>query len=437
MFKKFLALGFSIVALSTAAPVFAQDLPYSEWALEELQQINYYGIYPLEWITSNEFKATITKNKFETLINNVDNKLLQLGFEQIEGFEFELNDGSITKENLLHSLYQLIEQYHVDDYKDGVDYFVENGLILGSNGDLKLDEVPTTQEAVILAGRFVEHVFNEYDKAAKGFAWEVQHEDNTVYLLGSIHAGIDAMYPLNAQLMEAYNSSDFLAVEANIFELDDMEWATEYTNLPDGTTIDEYVSAETYDKLIDAAALLGLSIEDIETFSPLNLATVFEYFTIYSYTQADDMYGIDVHFLERAISVDNKPIIELEGAQRQIECLYSMSAELMETYLAEALELFLNPQDNMDNVMSVMDYMNHFIAGDSQAMKVDDIDDGEFKDVLLTNRDEDMTIKISDFLEQDGENTYFVVVGAFHYCLDGGIVDRLEDMGYEVTPFYE
>ncbi len=81
---------------------------------------------------------------------------------------------------------------------------------------------------------------------------------------------------------------------------------------------------------------------------------------------------------------------------------------------------------------------DQFINGDVAGLASggEDIDE-EVHYALISQRDENMTEQIIEFLEQDGENTYFVVVGAAHYCYEGGIVDRLDEMGYDITPFYE
>ena len=43
--------------------------------------------------------------------------------------------------------------------------------------------------------------------------------NNTIYLLGSIHAADETAYPLNEKIMQSFNDSDYLAVEVNINEL--------------------------------------------------------------------------------------------------------------------------------------------------------------------------------------------------------------------------
>ena len=51
---------------------------------------------------------------------------------------------------------------------------------------------------------------------SKNFLWKVRSKTNTVYLLGSVHLSKKEMYPLNKRIEEAFQQSDFLAVEANL-----------------------------------------------------------------------------------------------------------------------------------------------------------------------------------------------------------------------------
>src|SRR5437660_11655919 len=52
--------------------------------------------------------------------------------------------------------------------------------------------------------------------------WKASSPTNTVYMLGSIHAGIKDMYPLPQSIESAFASSRVLAVELNIKNIDQM-----------------------------------------------------------------------------------------------------------------------------------------------------------------------------------------------------------------------
>ena len=71
---------------------------------------------------------------------------------------------------------------------------------------------------------------------------------------------------------------------------------------------------------------------------------------------------------------------------------------------------------------------------DEKAMKsfITFEDENPLNELLLGKRDKEMARKIDLLLQEEGENTYFVVVGAAHYVTDNAVVDTLRDKGYDV-----
>ena len=56
----------------------------------------------------------------------------------------------------------------------------------------------------------------------------------------------------------------------------------------------------------------------------------------------------------------------------------------------------------------------------------------KFNETLLSERDKNMAKKIDAMLKEDGENTYFILVGAAHLVPENSVTGILKDMGYEV-----
>ena len=85
--------------------------------------------------------------------------------------------------------------------------------------------------------------------------WEVKSDTATVYLVGSIHVAGKNTYPLQKVLLDAFEDSDALAVEANIVDgMEDEELTAQMTAMmmdSDGTTARDYLSDETEQLLND------------------------------------------------------------------------------------------------------------------------------------------------------------------------------------------
>ena len=58
--------------------------------------------------------------------------------------------------------------------------------------------------------------------------------------------------------------------------------------------------------------------------------------------------------------------------------------------------------------------------------------DDELNAKLFTERDPGMIAAAAEYLETEGENTFFLAVGAGHMVDPGGIVSGLQELGYTV-----
>ncbi|MCX7774462.1 MAG: TraB/GumN family protein, partial [Clostridia bacterium] len=78
------------------------------------------------------------------------------------------------------------------------------------------------------------------------FMWEVKAKEGNgkLYLLGSIHAGKEGLYPLNDTIMKAYEASDVLAVECDVSTLlqrDNLGELMQKMMYTDGTTVKDHI----------------------------------------------------------------------------------------------------------------------------------------------------------------------------------------------------
>lgn len=186
--------------------------------------------------------------------------------------------------------------------------------------------------------------------------------------------------------------------------------------------------------------------------------------------------GVDFYFLDKAKTL-NKEVGELETIESQLELIFGEGGlfsgagmEMTEEEEIEMLEMLVENFDDQGNYLEMeemelseeeaamqaefeaefeeemeelmkeqfemIDVMfESFRTGNADQMAeiFSEAEGAElFAGNLLGTRDENMAKKISELLEGEGKNTYFIVVGAAHYTVDGTIVDILTDMGYTV-----
>ena len=269
-----------------------------------------------------------------------------------------------------------------------------------------------------------------YAENDRAFFWQVESESATVYLLGSIHYADPGFYPLRPAIERAFEASDNLVVEIAI----DEAMAHAYQNLLNekGTyagkeTIQQHVSAETYQSLLHHLELLGLPLEYVNHQKPGIIVLTLTSVQLLKMGFMPEM-GIDLYFLKRAR--DNKDIIELETIEQQMDVFLSIpNGDLL-------LRETLHSLDQADQLMS--DIVRSWKHGDMALLEKILFEDTmsqypsyeEIYDRLFYERNENMSQRIRDLLQKEG--TYFVVIGAGHFVGEKGILRMLEDYGYDV-----
>jgi uncharacterized protein YbaP (TraB family) len=264
----------------------------------------------------------------------------------------------------------------------------------------------------------------------KSFLWEVKSDDNTVYVLGSLHLMRQQDYPLNKSIEDAFKKSDVLAVEANINDIAqfDMETLLEKALYPAHETLSDHVSQETYEILEKETERLGLPLMLVQKQKPWFLAlslTSMEFLKL----GFDPSYGIDMHFLSQAEG--KKKIIELESLEYQFDLLSGFDDDEQEAFLLYTLRDLHVLEQEMQSMLAA------WKSGDTEALESimakstsGDIDMSAVYEKLITERNRNMVSKIEGYLKDD--KPYFVIVGAGHVVGKEGIINLLKEKGYTV-----
>lgn len=265
---------------------------------------------------------------------------------------------------------------------------------------------------------------------SKAFMWEVEKNGNTVYMLGSIHVANKNMYPLRDVIEDAFQSSDYLAVEIDgtSEDTDINALLDELGTYRDGSTLKNHVSAETYGEVVELLATLELKPDALDKYKPWFASLLLSSLGSES-SEYDSALGIDNYFMDKALKRE-VPIIELESYRLQYEMFDGFSPQLQEAYLLGSVYSFYSEED------SVGDLSEMWVKGDLDTlsqMADDTSGNEEYYNAMLKNRNIAMVDKIDGFLKGTDQKTYFVVVGALHMAGKDGFVSLLEQKGYTVN----
>jgi len=266
------------------------------------------------------------------------------------------------------------------------------------------------------------------------FFWQVEKGDVTVNLCGSVHLMKPGYYPLREEIEQAFEESDILVLEFDINKID-MNKIQELINTkglyPEGDSLKTNLGEEYYGKLGFELAEYKYTLESVKNQKPWYMTMTLSSVRVseLGYTAEG---GTDLYFAQKAKG--HKEIQQLETAEAQFEMLSSMDEHIQIEYLKELIDK--REEFNQE----VEELMQSWIAGDDSTMyrlMNEEIKENPelagYYDKLFTERNLNMTDKIEQYLAEDNEKEYFVVVGSGHYLGEDGIVNLLRERGYSVV----
>ena len=264
------------------------------------------------------------------------------------------------------------------------------------------------------------------------FFWQVDNDDVTVYLCGSVHLLKAEYYPLRDEIEDAFEASDKLVVEFDITRMD----LSNVQNLimtegmyQDDRTLATEMPEGYYQKLKVEIEPFGYNIELFKTQRPWYMTMTLSSLRVNALGYVGEA-GTDLYFLNRA--TDKKEILQLETPESQFRLLSGMDEKLQMDYLLETID----QKDEFNQ--SIEETMQSWAAGDDEKMyrliceEIKNVPElATLYEKLFTERNVKMTEKIDGYLQGE-ESIYFVVVGSGHFLGDEGIVELLRSQSYMV-----
>jgi len=262
------------------------------------------------------------------------------------------------------------------------------------------------------------------------FMWEAQKDGATIHLLGSIHAGQDSWYPLDASITDALAAADTVACEINVndpeVQMQTMLMVQQEGMYPEGESLQQHISPETWQEL--QSRLEGqVPAAVLDRMRPGMAAMMVAQVTL-AQAGLDMSSGVDMHVLSAA-QEHGQPIVALETVADQVALLFGDDAVIDAKMLSESLE------DDAETMVAMLDTMvSTWAAGDAEGLEavyredwMDDESMQRFHEELLVKRNQGM----ADGLANRG-GRWFVVVGALHMCGESGVPALLAEAGWKV-----
>lgn len=266
----------------------------------------------------------------------------------------------------------------------------------------------------------------------------------TLWLLGTIHAGDERTGNLPAEITAAFHGCDALAVE---FDTSAFEKAlstdaslvtalTEAYYYSEGGKYSDHLSKSLRNSLKQLIYASGNNSSNAPYMKAGIWNSLIENFYLQQGSNLSADLGVDARLLAWA-SEQGKPVYEIESGLSQIQMISEFSDDLQSALLADTLELGL-----LGYCKELQELYELWCTGDAEALTAYLTTDTsemskeekalykEYTKVMTTDRNENMHRMAVSYLES-GE-TVFYAVGLAHLLGEDGLVQSLQDAGYTV-----
>ena len=263
----------------------------------------------------------------------------------------------------------------------------------------------------------------------KSFLWKVSNDQNSVYLLGSIHYLKKENFPLRKTILDALDSSKRLVLEIDLNNASAgsaQRLTFEKAPYRDGTTLAQNIDQETYRLAAQRAAQLGVDMRVLNPMKPWFVALTMMAIK-FQQLGLDPNLGVDRYLAERAKD-GGKPTIGLETLEFQLTLLDQLSKRDQDSMLRETVtELDLLDQNFNEIVQS-------WLKGDGASLEALLLASlREYPDLhqkIIVERNRRWLPQIEKMIAQ-GEGA-MVVVGAAHLVGQDGVIEMLKTRGYKL-----
>lgn len=266
------------------------------------------------------------------------------------------------------------------------------------------------------------------DTAGRHLLWTVRGPGRTLFLAGSIHALTADAYPLPDPFDRAFAAADTLVEEIDLGTMQTGANAAVVARgmLPQGRTLQQSVSPDTWSTLIRHTSGLGLPAEVLQPFEPW-LAVLMIAALEAQRAGLEPALGLDAHFYDRAIKA-RKTVVGLETADSQVARLDALPAQVQEQMLAATLAEIDTSRAQLDTLVAA------WRRGDTATIEAIALKDmrqhPEVYRSLIVERNRSWMPQIERCLTT---GTCFVVVGAAHLVGPDGLLAMLAARGYELV----
>lgn len=261
----------------------------------------------------------------------------------------------------------------------------------------------------------------------KSMLWKLHGEKNIVYMLGSIHLLKQEHYPLNKTIDQAFADSQVVVFEVNPAELTSPEtqrMMLSLASLPEGQTLQNTVSVETFKKLTEECAQMGIHVGGLNLFKPWFVAITLVAAKVQAMGFSSE-YGIEMSFYKKA-KEESKVIEGLETVEFQLKLFDKLEGKDKNLLLLQTLDDLELMEENLNDIIDNWKNGNQKVLSDLLLESFEKYPG--IQEELVDKRNSSWVVKIEEYLKSD--KNYMVIGGALHFPGEKGVLSLLKNKGY-------
>ncbi|MBP9093821.1 TraB/GumN family protein [bacterium] len=268
------------------------------------------------------------------------------------------------------------------------------------------------------------------------FLWKCKKDNQTIYLVGTIHVARPGFYPLPLEMQKALAESKILFVEADALQISPekiIETLKRVGTYPPGASLSEHLSDTTKDALNQYLEWSGESLSMYQPYKPWVVSQILTSAALRRAGYKSEL-GIDRHLL--AIAHDSsKKIIPLESVDSQLNLMGGFNKETQDKQLLGSI---LSLRDAKTQLEKIESSWKNGDADGLAACCVDSTEKDKAKDkdleaarvAILDKRNQSM---LSDVKKNLPENsTVMIAVGAAHLVGEQGLLAKLKGENFSI-----
>lgn len=264
---------------------------------------------------------------------------------------------------------------------------------------------------------------------AAGLGWRVADADGgTAYLVGTIHAARESLYPLPEPMLDAFAHSEVLVVEVDVGAVDPysaQRIAAEHGILPRGGSLRALLTDEAWRRAVAWGERLGVPARNLDRMRPWLAAVTLVSLEVRQHGLDPDL-GVERFFASRA-RARGMPIVELESLAEQLTTLAALPPTAQVSFLEGSIPTGDDFRESVERI--VISWRDGDVAAMTAVLE-ESFTDPALYNALMRDRNISWLPEIEAMVGSG--RVHFVTVGALHLVGDDGLVTLLEKRGYRV-----